>query len=99
MTLTGDSSKMIKQKSKVYYFQNDFFCKIRKHKEAMIVENGKITFLGSTSEALEKKNDRVSRVFNLTGNVVLPGLHDVHVHPLEAGSEIAGTCKLHSNTR
>lgn len=29
---------------------------------------------------------------------MLPGLHDVHMHPLEASSQISGTCKLKKDT-
>ena len=34
---------------------------------------------------------------NVQGNVILPGMHDVHIHPLESGSEVGGTCMLTRN--
>lgn len=38
-------------------------------------------------------------VYDLDGASVLPGIHDVHMHPLESGSEVGGTCKLLSDTK
>ena len=27
----------------------------------------------------------------------MPGIHDVHMHPLETGNDVAGTCNLSPN--
>ncbi len=38
------------------------------------------------------------RLVNLNGMSVLPGLHDVHSHIMEASNNIAGTCVLEPDT-
>lgn len=54
--------------------------------EAMYVCNGIITAIGSNTEinALIKKG---TSVVNLQNKMVMPGIHDVHMHPLEASSD------------
>ncbi len=47
---------------------------------AMAVEGGKITALGSDAEVLKAKGEK-TRVIDLAGKLVLPGLIDSHVHP------------------
>ena len=54
--------------------------------EAMIVENNTITFIGSDTE-VENTADENAEYIDLEGALVLPGIHDVHMHPLEASSE------------
>lgn len=54
--------------------------------EAVIVENSKITFIGSTENAEALLTNRIKTI-DLKGAMVLPGFHDVHMHPLEARSE------------
>lgn len=56
------------------------------HAEAMIVKDGIITFVGSTSDAETQTSEEVNRV-DLEGSFVMPGIHDIHLHPLEASSE------------
>ena len=63
----------------------------------MVIENGKIVFVGSNDEALTLAKPR-SRTVDLKWNTVLPGIHDNHMHPLEAGSTVGGTCKLPADT-
>ncbi|CAM1357790.1 amidohydrolase [Tenacibaculum xiamenense] len=53
--------------------------------EAIIVRENKITFVGSSQEAETKVGENVDRV-DLKGKLVLPGFHDVHMHPMEVGS-------------
>ncbi|WP_299119416.1 amidohydrolase [uncultured Tenacibaculum sp.] len=53
--------------------------------EALIIEKNKIVFIGSNSEA-EQKIDKGAEKINLQGKLVLPGFHDVHMHPMEVGS-------------
>lgn len=53
--------------------------------EAMIIEGNSIVFVGSNSEArnvLENGSEEI----DLEGKLVLPGFHDVHMHPMEVGS-------------
>ena len=55
--------------------------------QAMAIKDGKITYVGSNSGVRQHIGNR-TQVINLYNNdLVLPGLHDVHMHPLEAGSE------------
>ncbi|XP_061169197.1 putative amidohydrolase YtcJ [Saccostrea echinata] len=65
--------------------------------EAMVVKGGKINFVGTSSEALEYFTYQ-STVLDLHGATILPGIHDVHIHPLESASEVGVTCQLKSNT-
>ena len=53
--------------------------------EALIIEKNKIVFIGSNSEA-EQKIEKGAEKINLEGKLVLPGFHDVHMHPMEVGS-------------
>lgn len=69
----------------------------RTPKEAFVVQNGKIAFVGSTHDALEYFNCD-SSVLDLNGATVLPGIHDVNIHPLESSSRVARTCQLKSKT-
>ncbi|XP_053378494.1 uncharacterized protein LOC123526634 [Mercenaria mercenaria] len=67
-------------------------------KEAIVIEDGKIEFVGSNEE-FDKEWEYffisgLSIVYDLDGAVILPGLHDIHMHPLEAMSPLAGACKL-----
>jgi predicted amidohydrolase YtcJ len=54
--------------------------------EAMVVEKGHLLFVGPESEAKTWVNEN-TQIHDLKGKTVLPGLHDVHLHPLEASSE------------
>ena len=51
--------------------------------EAMAVENGVIVALGTTAAVSEGRKGL--KVVDLKGKTVLPGLHDMHVHPTGAG--------------
>lgn len=61
--------------------------------EAVAVKDGQIIFVGANSEVGAYQGAQ-TRVIRLEGRLVLPGLHDSHLHPLEAGSSVAGTCSL-----
>jgi predicted amidohydrolase YtcJ len=52
--------------------------------QALAVRNGVIVALGD-EQAVESYRGPKSRVVDLAGATVLPGLHDVHVHPIFAG--------------
>lgn len=52
--------------------------------QALAVSRGLIVAAGSTEEIEALKGPR-ARVIDLEGRAVLPGFHDVHVHPLFAG--------------
>jgi predicted amidohydrolase YtcJ len=54
-------------------------------REAVAVKGGRITSIGSSKEVLAAERGAGTRVVDLRGKMVLPGLIDSHMHPLEAG--------------
>ena len=54
--------------------------------EALVIKEGVIEFIGSTKDAKGYVTSN-SEVINLNGKMVMPGFHDVHIHPLESGSD------------
>ena len=61
--------------------------------EAIAVKDGKFVFVGSNVDVADFIGSETI-VENLKGRLILPGIHDVHMHPLEAGSPIGGDCIL-----
>ena len=61
--------------------------------EAVAVRDGIIVFVGSNREAKAHVGAH-TQVIELDGAMLLPGFHDVHMHPLEAGSPVATACQL-----
>lgn len=53
---------------------------------AVYVKSGVIAYVGSDEEA-ENRASEDAEFINLHGALMMPGIHDVHVHPLEAASE------------
>ena len=53
--------------------------------EALIIDANKIVFIGSNVNA-EKVVESGAEKIDLQGKVVLPGFHDVHMHPMEVGA-------------
>ena len=51
---------------------------------AAAVTNGRIVYVGDRAGAAEQISD-ATRVVDLEGQMVLPGFHDVHVHPVHSG--------------
>jgi predicted amidohydrolase YtcJ len=58
----------------------------------MAVRDGRILALGSSAE-IRARFDGTER--NASGAMVLPGFHDAHVHPIDAGVDL-GRCDLNS---
>ncbi len=52
--------------------------------EAMAIADGKITAIGKDKDVRSAASPRAT-VLDLAGKTVFPGLHDMHVHPMEAG--------------
>jgi predicted amidohydrolase YtcJ len=60
-------------------------------REAVAIEAGKISAVGSSKEILARERGAKTQVIDLNGKTVVPGLIDAHVHALEAGmSEFRG---------
>lgn len=60
--------------------------------EALAIRDGRIAFVGTDREAAAHV-DASTRITELAGRMVLPGIHDVHVHPIGSGIE-ARACDL-----
>jgi hypothetical protein len=60
--------------------------------QALAVKNGKIIFIGTTTGA-EGFHGPKTKVVDLKGKMVMPGLHDSHVHLVDGGVDL-GTCTL-----
>ena len=54
--------------------------------EAIYVKEGKIEFVGDSKEA-KRMASKDAEEYDLKGRFLMPGIHDVHTHPLEAASE------------
>ncbi|XP_023334018.1 uncharacterized protein LOC111705635 [Eurytemora carolleeae] len=65
-------------------------------KTAVVVADGKIKYVGDDASA-ENLAVAGSKIVDLGGKTVLPGIHDVHQHPLEAGDDIV-SCQLDTDT-
>lgn len=61
--------------------------------EALAIRNGVIAFVGSDA-GVQAFIDDNTVVVDLRGRMVMPGIHDVHMHPIEAGSSITTNCLL-----
>ncbi len=59
--------------------------------EAVAIKDGEIVFVGTSKEARRLAGER-TRVVDLGGRMMIPGLNDVHIHPLEIVSP--GGCDL-----
>ncbi len=57
----------------------------------MLVEDGIIRYIGNSTEA-KKRAGNITHTTHLNGKMVMAGIQDVHMHPLEAESDFAGTC-------
>lgn len=53
--------------------------------EALIIDGNKIVFIGTTTAAATFADSGVEKI-DLQGRLVLPGFHDVHMHPMEVGA-------------
>ena len=60
--------------------------------EALAIRRGIIVAVGSEA-AVSAYHGANTRVIDLQGDTVLPGLHDLHVHPIFAGIS-AGECSI-----
>lgn len=54
--------------------------------EAVAIKGNKIIYVGS-DEQVEQYIDAQTQVIDLKGKMMMPGFHDVHIHPMESGSD------------
>ncbi|MGC8792184.1 MAG: amidohydrolase [Bryobacteraceae bacterium] len=54
-------------------------------RRAVAIKQGRIVAVGDNEQILKTERGPGTRVIDLTGRTVLPGLIDSHLHPLEAG--------------
>ncbi len=54
--------------------------------EAMLIKDGKIISIG-TNKNVEDETSEDAEIIDLKGKMMMPGIHDVHLHALEAASE------------
>ena len=59
--------------------------------EALAVSDGKIIAVGSNDEVQALVSDE-TRVVDLDGRMLMPGIHDMHAHPMEAGEKYNFQC-------
>ena len=58
--------------------------------EAVVIENGRILFVGSTPEARASWSDSRTKMVNLEGKLMLPGFIDNHTHFADGGMYLSG---------
>ncbi len=61
--------------------------------ESIAIKNGVISFVG-TNDDIQNYINEDTQVVDLEGKLMMPGIHDVHLHILEASSEFGGDCML-----
>ena len=54
--------------------------------DAVAIKDNKIIFVGSNAD-VEKYVNPTTTVTDLSGKMMMPGFHDVHMHPIESASE------------
>ena len=59
--------------------------------EALAVRDGMIIAVGDNEEVQAQVSDR-ARVVDLAGRMLMPGIHDMHAHPMEAGEKYNFQC-------
>ena len=64
---------------------------------AIAVTDNLISYIGN-DEGSEGYIGDLTVVKNMNGKLLMPGLHDVHTHPLEASSAASASCILNSQT-
>ena len=74
------------------YTEND----ARSWAQAIAIDGGRITYVGTDAGAKDYIGPN-TKVIDLKGRMVLPGMQDVHIHPISGGIE-ANSCDLNAAT-
>jgi predicted amidohydrolase YtcJ len=61
--------------------------------QAVAIKDGRIVAIG-TDTAIRKLTSPTTQAVELRGRTLLPGLYDMHVHPLMAGNGAEGRCRI-----
>ena len=64
--------------------------------QALAIRDGEILYVGSNAGVEPYIGDETD-IIELDGRMVMPGIHDSHIHALEGGSEVGGNCALPSS--
>ena len=64
--------------------------------QAMAVKDGQLMAVGSDDEIKELQGD-TTKIHDLNGRMVMPGIHDTHAHPTVAGIWSSYDCMFSSN--
>jgi predicted amidohydrolase YtcJ len=86
---TTESSVTPKSKSgEIVFFNGKIYTVNSKQPwaEAIYIKDGIIQYVGNNEEAQKRASDK-SEMIDLEGGFMMPGIHDVHTHPLEAATE------------
>jgi len=78
--LTAADADLILQHGKILTADSRFSIQ-----QAVAIRDGRITAIGSDAGVLQAERGPQTRIVDLHGRTVLPGLVDAHVHALEAG--------------
>jgi predicted amidohydrolase YtcJ len=70
----------------------------RRWANAVAIKDGRFIFVGADAQAKQFAGDATTLV-DLHGQMVLPGFHDCHVHPVESGIEKSQCCLDEATTR
>ena len=60
---------------------------------AIAIADGRIVAVGSNAE-IAKRVDDTTKVYNLHNLMLMPGIHDMHVHPMQAGEKYNFQCSF-----
>ena len=80
-TINPDSNEIVFHNGRIYTVKA-----AQPWAEAIFIKNGVIQYVGTSDEALSMAASDASTI-DLNGGFMMPGIHDVHLHPLEAASE------------
>ena len=84
---TGSANINTEKSTQKLYFNGKIFTVDETNiwADAILIDGNKILFVGSNSDAENIAHKNAVKI-DLQGKVVLPGFHDVHMHPMEVGS-------------
>ncbi|MDK1288286.1 amidohydrolase [Pseudoalteromonas umbrosa] len=76
-----DKSTMVFVNGDIYTVNED-----KPWAQAVAIKDNKIIFVGTTEQVQQHIGEN-TQVIDLKGKMMMPGFHDVHMHPLESGSD------------